>query len=609
MAVSRNSLQRNIDVRANPSFEETMAAKRVERRLAAIFAADVVGYSRMMGEDEEGTLEQLRNHRRDLIDPTIEAHRGRIFKTTGDGVLVEFASVVDAVRCAIEIQKGMAGRNAKVDRERQLELRIGINLGDVIIEGEDVFGDGVNVAARLEGMADAGAVCISEDAYRHVHDKVKAEFTDLGELTLKNISRVVRAYMTRARDDGGASRKNPPLPEKPSIAILPLQNMSGDPEQEYFADGVVEDITTALSRFRSLFVISRNSSFTYKGRAVDVRQVGRELGVRYVLEGSVRKLGNQLRITGQLIDAVTGAHLWADRIDGQMKDVFALQDRVTASVVGAIVPRLEEAEIERAQRKPTQNLDAYDCYLRGLRDSNELSRESNRSAFAAFMKAIDLDPGFAIAHAKAAYCINMRKVNGWLVDREKESAEACRLARRAVDLGRDDAATLAIAGYVLAYVGGEVDTGGEFIKRALALNPNFAEGWASSSWIQVCLGHPEAALEHVATAMRLSPADPRTYAFHLFTAMAHLSAGRYDQAVESATRVLHDKPVLAAMRISAAASALAGHLDEARIAIGRMSALDPTLRMSNLDRVIPPYRREEDRTRYIDGLRKAGLPE
>ena len=401
-----------------------------------------------------------------------------------------------------------------------------------------------------------------------------------------------------------------PLPYKPSIAVLPFENMSGDPEQDYFANGMVEDLVTGLSRTGSLFVIARQSTLTYKGKAVDINQVGRELGVRYVLEGSVRKLGDQVRITGQLIDAATGAHLWADRIDGRVKDVFALQDRVTASVVGAIVPRLEAAEIERAQRKPTQSLDAYDCYLRGLRDYNEMSRESNQSSFALFMKAIDLDPGFAIAHAKAGYCINMRKVNGWLVDREKEVAEACRLARRAVNLGRDDAATLAVAGYVLAYVGGELDTGAEFIERALALNPNLAEGWASSSWIQACLGHPEAALEHVATAMRLSPADPRTYVFHLFNAMAHMGAGRYDQAVESARRALHDKPnLLPALRLAAMGNSLAGHFDEARIAIARMSALDPTLRLSNLGNVQPPFRREEDRERYIEGLRKAGLPE
>jgi TolB-like protein/Flp pilus assembly protein TadD len=415
--------------------------------------------------------------------------------------------------------------------------------------------------------------------------------------------------MTQVRGEGQAARKNPSLPEKPSIAILPLQNMSGDPDQEYFADGVVEDITTALSRFRSLFVIARNSSFTYKGRAVDIRQVGRELGVRYVLEGSVRRTAGRVRITGQLIDATTGAHLWADRIDGDVEDVFALQDRITTAVVGAIVPRVEEAEIERAQRKPTHSLDAYDCYLRGLRDANELTREANESAFASFMSAIDLDPGFAIAYAKAAYCINMRKVNGWLVDREAESVEACRLARRALEAGKEDAATLAVAGYVLAYVGGELDAGAEFIARALALNPNLAEGWASSSWIHVCLGDHETALEHVATAMRLSPADPRTYVFHLFTAMAHLSAGRHDQAAESARRVLHEKPVLAAMRILGIASALGGQLEEARIAIARMSAFDPTLRLSNIDRVIPPYRRKEDRDRYLEGLRKAGMPE
>jgi|KBSMisStandDraft_5_1062788.scaffolds.fasta_scaffold23246_4 adenylate cyclase len=586
-----------------------MATERIDRRMAAILAADVVGYSRLMGEDEEGTLARLRAHRRDLIDPAIAGRGGRIFKTTGDGILVEFPSVVDAVRCAVEIQSAMAGHNANVERGKQLELRIGINLGDVIFEGDDVFGDGVNIAARLEAMADAGAVCISDDAYRHVREKVDASFTDLGELTLKNIARPVRAHMTRPRGQGHVVRKNPALPEKPSIAILPLQNMSGDPEQEYFADGVVEDITTALSRFRSLFVIARNSSFTYKGRSIDVRQVGRELGVRYVLEGSVRKLGDQVRITGQLIDAVTGAHLWADRIDGRVEDVFALQDRVTASVVGAIIPRLEEAEIARAQRKPTHSIDAYDCYLHGLRESNELTRESNEAAFQSFMKAIALDPGFAIAHAKAAYCINMRKVNGWLGDPETESAQACRLARRALDLGRDDAATLVVAGYVLAYVGGELDAGAEFIGRALMLNPNLAEGWASSSWIQVCLGNPQAALEHVATAMRLSPADPRAYVFHLFTSMAHLSAGNADQAIESAKRVLHDKPVLGAMRILAISCALAGRLDEARSVLARMSALDPTLRLSNIGRVIPPYRRPQDRDRYLEGLRAAGLPE
>jgi TolB-like protein/Flp pilus assembly protein TadD len=597
--------QRNIESRASRT---GMTQNRIDRRMAAILAADVVGYSRLMGQDEEGTLAQLRGHRRDLMDPAIAARAGRIFKTTGDGLLAEFASVIDAVRCAVEIQSGMARRNAGIDPGKRLELRIGINLGDVILEGGDVFGDVVNIAARLEGIADAGEICISDDAYRHVREKVDVQFTELGELTLKNIARPVRAHMTQVRGEG-AQRKHPRLPEKPSIAILPLQNMSGDPEQEYFADGIVEDITTALSRFRSLFVIARNSSFTYKGRSIDVRQVGRELGVRYVLEGSVRRTGGKVRITGQLIDATTGAHLWADRIDGDVEDVFALQDRVTNAVVGAIIPRVEEAEIERAQRKPTHSLDAYDCYLRGVRDANELTRETNESAFASFLKAIDLDPGFSAAYAKAAYCINMRKVNGWMLDRESESAEACRLARRAVELGKDDAATLALAGYVLAYVGGELDAGAQFIARALALNPNLAEGWASSSWIQVCLGDPGAALEHVATAMRLSPADPRTYVFHLFSAMAHLSAGRYGEAAQSARRVLHDKPVLAAMRILGIAEALDGRLEEARTAIARMSAFDPTLRMANIDRVIPPYRREADRERYLAGLRMAGLPE
>src|SRR5438093_1866011 len=331
-----------------------MVEQRVERRLTAIFAGDVAGYSRLMGADEEGTLSRLNAHRREFLEPKIAEHRGRIVKRTGDGILIEFASAVDAARCAVEIQHGMIERNAPEPQDKRIEFRIGIHVGDIIIEDRDMFGDGVNIAARLEGIAQPGGICLSDDAYRQVRGKLDANFQDAGEQELKNIARPVRVYHLRS---GGGATETPALalPDKPSIAVLPFQNMSGDPEQEYFADGMVEDIITGLSRIKWLFVIARNSTFTYKGRAIDVKQVGRELGVRYVLEGSVRKGGGRVRITAQLIEAATGAHLWADRFDGSLEDVFDLQDQVAGSVAGIIEPTLEAGEISRSGRRPTND--------------------------------------------------------------------------------------------------------------------------------------------------------------------------------------------------------------------------------------------------------------
>jgi TolB-like protein/class 3 adenylate cyclase len=404
-----------------------MADGRVERRLSAIFAGDVAGYSRLMGADEEGTLARLNAHRREFLEPNIAEHRGRIVKRTGDGILIEFASAVDAVRCAIRQQRGMAERNVGVAPDKRIEFRIGINVGDIIIEDGDIFGDGVNVAARLEGIAEAGGICVSGQVYENVQGKLDVEFDDAGEQTLKNIARPVHVY--RVRLDVITAATAPPLalPDKPSIAVLPFQNMSGQPEQDYFADGIVEDIITALSRFRQLFVIARNSTFVYKGRAIDVKQVGRELGVRYVLEGSIRKSGNHVRITGQLIDAATGTHLWADRFDGALEDVFDLQDQVTTNVVGAIAPKLEQAEIERAKRKPTENLDAYDLYLRGLACMRRVTqrlvtREGVREALRLFHKAIDRDPEFAVAYGTAAWCYVPLNANGWIDNRVQEIA-------------------------------------------------------------------------------------------------------------------------------------------------------------------------------------------
>jgi TolB-like protein len=403
----------------------------------------------------------------------------------------------------------------------------------------------------------------------------------------------------------------PTLPDKPSIAVLPFQNMSGDREQEYFADGMVDDIITALSRIHWLFVIARSSSFTYKGKAVDVKLVGRELGVRYVLEGGVRKAGDRVRITAQLIDAGTGAHLWADRFDGALEDIFGLQDRVSASVVGAIAPKLEQAEIERAKRKPTESLDAYDNYLRGLARLNQdpSDREANSDALRLFSRAIELDQGFATAYGMAAWCYVWRKANGWMADRGHEIAEAERLARQAVAIGKDDAIALARGGHALAFVVGDFDAGAAFIDRALVLNPNFAIAWYLSGAVRTFLGEPELAIEHLARAMRLSPLDPLSFAMQTIWAHASFFAGRYDEALSWAQKALRDQPnFMTTHRIAAASNALAGRLEEARQTMARLRQLDPALRVSNLMDQIP-LRRPDDLARYQDGLRKAGLPE
>src|SRR5215469_6002240 len=396
-----------------------MAEERVQRRLAAILAADVVGYSRLMEQDEAGTMAILKSRRTEILQPLVSKHHGRIFKVTGDGVLVEFGSAVDAVECAVDLQRDMAAANGDSPEAGRIMLRIGINLGDVMIEGRDLYGESVNIAARLEALAEPGGVIVARTVFNHVRGRVKLGFDDLGEQQLKNIAEPVRIYRLRPYGEVATTRTTLTLPDKPSIAVLPFANMSGDAAQEYFADGMVDEIITALSRFRNLFVIARNSSFAYKGRAIDVKRIGHELGVRYVLEGSVRQSGERVRITGQLIDASNGAHLWVDRFDGALAEVFDLQDRVATSVVGAIAPRLEDAEIERAKRKPTDSLDAYDYYLRGLAIVNRLTREANEEALGLFRKAVERDPEFALAHARGAYCYAYRKANNWIVDRDK----------------------------------------------------------------------------------------------------------------------------------------------------------------------------------------------
>ena len=586
---------------------------RMARKLAAIIAADVVSYSRLMGVDEAETLAALKTHRRDLIDPNIAEHQGRIVKTTGDGLLIEFPSVIEAVQCAVEVQRAMQERNSDVPADHRIEFRVGINLGDIIIDGDDIYGDGVNVAARLEGLAEANGICVSRVVHDQVRDKLGLGFEDLGERQLRNIARPVRVFRIATPDIGlrtQSANHALAIPDKPSIAVLPFTNMSGDPEQDYFADGMVEDIITALSHFKALFVIARNSSFTYKGRAVDVKQIGRELGVRYVLEGSIRKAANRVRITGQLVDTATGAHLWAERFDGGLGDIFDLQDQVTESVVGAIAPAVEKAEIERAKRKPTESLDAYALYLRGSDRLYQFAgRQANEEALRLFNSAIELDPDFASAYGRAAFCYVIAKSNGWISVTPSEIAEVTRLAHRAVELGKDDAIALATSGHAFVYVVRDLEAGAALIDRALVLNSNLAEAWAWGGWVKNWLGEPEAAIERFARAMRLSPLDPPVR-IPSGTAHAHFFLGRYDEAASWAAMALQDNPnSQPLLRIGAASNAMAGRLDQAQKAVVRLRQLNPTLRVSNLKNVLGPYRRAEDISRYEEGLRRAGLPE
>jgi TolB-like protein/Flp pilus assembly protein TadD len=588
---------------------QQMAEKPTQRRLAAILAADVVGYSPLMEQDETGTLALLKSRLKDVVEPLVAEHQGRVFKSTGDGVLVEFGSAVNAVQCAVNLQQKMDAANEVQPDRSAIVMRIGVNLGDVMVEGSDLFGDGVNIAARLEGLAEPGGILVSGTAYDYVRNKVKIGFEDLGLQTVKNIAEPVRTYRVPLGAVPTRTRPALALPDKPSIAVLPFQNMSGDPEQEYFADGIVEEITTALSRLRWLFVIARNSSFTYKGRAVDIKQVGRELGVRYVLEGSVRKAGHRVRITGQLIDTSRGTHLWAERFDGSIENIFDLQDQITASVVGAIAPKLEQAEIERAKRKPTESLDAYDHYLRGMAAFYRWTREGNSEALTHFQRAIELDPNFASAYGMAARCYAQRKARGWIADQARETAETARLAKRAVELGKDDAVALMAAGFALAYVVGDIEDGAAFIDQALVLNPNLASAWMFSGQLKVWLGQPETAIERLTHAMRLSPQDPQLVHVHRNTAQANFIAGRYVEAfswAEKAARAIPDN--LITDGTVAACAALAGRLADAERAVARLRQLQPQLRISDLMDLFP-LRRPEDRARWVEGLRKAGLPE
>jgi adenylate cyclase len=582
-----------------------MAEERLHRRLAAILSADVVGYSRLMGIDEAGTLSRLNALRRDLVDPTIAAHSGRIVKLMGDGALVEFASAVDAVTCAIEIQ-GHLRRRADNEAE-PIRLRIGVHVGDIIIEGDDILGDEVNIAARIEGIAEPSGIAISEDAWRQVQGKVPANFVDSGEQTLKNIARPVRVYRLDLGPQAASAVEVRPtlaLPDKPSIAVLSFQNLSGDPAQEYFADGMVEDIITALSRFKSLFVIARNSSFTYKGKAIDVRQVGRELGVRYVMEGSVRKAGGRVRITGQLIDAATGTHLWADKFDGTLDDIFDLQDNITASVVGTVAPTIDQAEIERAKQKPTDRLDSYDLYLRGT--ALAYRRSTLSEAFKLLKRAIDKDRQFGAAHAMAAFVLLVEQASAGSLLSEERRKEAIHLAAQALRLRPDDALVLAQAAHVLCYLGHDYDRAALLSEQAVRLNSNLAPAWHSRGWVSLMCVLPDQAIESFQQMMRLSPIDPLTVGALYGSAVAYFLACRHEDGLAAAARAMQMASNVHSLGAFIMNAVSLGHSIEAKDAATRLLKINPSFCVTHASNIFP-VRFLNERMRIAKALREAGL--
>jgi len=581
-----------------------------QRKLAAILAADVVGYSRLAGADEDRTLARLRALRSDLVDPTIAVHGGRVVKRTGDGALAEFRSVVNAVRCAIELQTAMVERNAGLPPERRIEFRVGIHLGDVVEESDgDLMGDGVNIAARLEGVAKPGSICLSEDAYRQVRSRLDLAISDLGETTLKNIADPIRLYALQV---GLAASAQPApvaavgLPERPSLAVLPFQNMSGDAEQDYFADGVVEDIITALSRIRWFFVIARNSSFTYKGKAVDIRQVGRELGVRYVLEGSVRKAGNKVRITGQLIEASSARHVWAEKFDGDLADIFDLQDRITESIVGAIEPSLLSAEIARAEHKPTANLDAYDLYLRAWALYGSMNRSTIRNAIELLMAAIALDPTYAQAKALAAICHGDLVQQRW--DDPEDFIASARLAREALADARDDPIALAFASQIAAYISKDYDTALAAADRALAICPNSFVVSSRCGWVKLYVGQAGEAVDCFMRAIRLSPLDPYTFNAPVGMAAARLMEGKPEEAERWARQALQrNAKFAAAHRVLIFALVEQARVEDAREALRKMLIVSPDYTLSHFRR-LAPFSDRAFNERFEESLRTAGLP-
>jgi len=587
-----------------------VSEQQLTRRLATIVVADLVSYSRLMESDEAGTLQRLQAMRSEVVYPQTQRFRGRLVKTTGDGWLAEFTSVTDAVRSSIEIQDAMAVRNEGIARDQRLEVRIGINLGEIIYDNDDIYGTGVNVAARLESLAAPGGVCVSGAVHDQIHSLPDLAFDDMGEQQVKNLARPVHCYGLRL----GSHRRlmNNALDHAAptaSIAVLPFANLSNDPDQEYFADGMVEDIITALSRFRRLFVVARNSTFVYKNRAVDVRQVARDLGVRYVLEGSVRKAADRIRFTAQLIDALSGGHLWAERFDGDLNDVFDFQDRITERVVGAIEPQIRRAEIERLRRKRPENLEAYDLFLQALPHAYCMRPDENTRALAMFEEVRRLDPRFAPAAAFAAWCYEQRITRRWPAAREDDAERAIALARAALASDTDDENAIAIAGFILLRLSDDYVFALAALQRATELNSNNAFVRMNAGWGNIFAGDLDEAITHFERAREVSPSDPA--AFYVLTglAMGHAQQGRYEEAVAlaSASAALYGDWD-ATHCVLAFANAHLGRQDDARAAARRLLALLPNATVSAYKDLL--HFRHPERLALIQrGLRLAGIPE
>ncbi len=585
-----------------------------QRRLAAIVSFDVVGYSRLIGVDEVGTLRALRAHRDELIVPLVTGHGGRIVKTMGDGLLLEFPSVVNATQCAIDIQSEMAERNEAIDLERRITFRTGINLGDIIIEGEDILGDGVNIAARLQEIAEPGGIAISRRVHEDVRDRLDAAFHDAGEQMLKNIARPVRVWHWSPAAAAPSSAPEAPagaglaLPDKPSIAVLPFENMSGDPDQEYFSDGITEDIITALSKLRWLFVIARNSTFSYKGAAPDIRQVARDLGVRYVLEGSVRKGGNRIRITAQLIDAASGVHVWADRYDRDLDDIFALQDEITETLISAIEPELSQAERERAIRKPPENLDAWSWFQRGLWHHYRFAKDNNDEAKGLFQKAIALDPGFSRALAALAHAHYWDTLFGYTDNPNEALNEALRLSRLAIST--DDKEPFAHFALGRAQtLSGELDTAIAELELATELSPSFSHAYYGLGFALMLSGRPADAVPEIDKAIRLNPHDPSIWTFMGGRAIASMLLERHEEALQWVMKSVRQANV--GWLSYAILAAVLGHLGrtaEAQKAAEDTLDLKPDFQISFIARTIP-FKIPAHLDHFLDGLRKAGLPD
>jgi len=585
----------------------------MERRLAAIFAADVVGYSRLIRSDEEGTLDRLKALRNQIIDPKLTEHRGRIVKLMGDGMLVEFLSVVDAVRAAVLTQQAVAERNTELPAEKRIEFRIGINLGDVVIDGADIHGDGVNVAARLEGLADPGGICISGSVYDQVRDRIDTPFEDMGDQAVKNIDRPVRVW----RWGVGAPPKiycpatteaTLPLPDKPSIAVLPFDNMSSLSDQDFLADGISEDIITALSKLRSLFVIARNSSFAFRGQQLDVREIGKRLGVRYVVEGSVRRSGNRARITAQLIDAVEDKHIWAERYDRDLKDIFSVQDEVTLAIVQAVGLRLNLSEQQRALRKPPENLDAWENYQRGMWHLLTYSPEECETAHSFLSQAIRLDPGFAVAHACLGYAHCLRVLHDISAEPARDIEIAVKEGGEAIRLDDREAFGYLTIGRARVFQQ-RYDEAVSAIDRAISINPNLSLAHMIRGHALWHAGRPEEAVHSIDVAVRCSPHDPLIWVYLASKAIALVMLGRFDEAI-AVSRTAQQNPNAAIYAYLGEVSAL-GHKNDGKAAadaIRRARAAKPDVSIGYVDKVLPvadPQCRET----FLGGLRKAGLPE